>query len=206
MPCKSKGKGWHRESRRHALASKGVKTGRKSTRTPVKDLTYEQEDYIIESGLEDTRKKRTLHSKGISGRSSEIEIKPCTTKGKFCLIQDVAIGNSGEHETRVLATNLSRKKAEELKRKFDPKDGWKRDTRHSRGYETEQERQDRFVRMVGGRNKAEQLDRIWKQSYPRYGYSEKDRRNRQLSRDEVFEESAKEAGFTQKQIDMFSSL
>lgn len=33
-----KGKGWHRESRRHALASKGVKTGTRKTKTPVRTV------------------------------------------------------------------------------------------------------------------------------------------------------------------------
>jgi hypothetical protein len=35
-------------------------------------------------------------------------------------------------------------------------------------YKTEKEKQDEFVKAIGGRNKAEKLDRIWKNTYPRY--------------------------------------
>jgi hypothetical protein len=39
--------------------------------------------------------------------------------GKWCLIGDVPIGNTGEWETRTLATNLSKIKAEKLKQKYN---------------------------------------------------------------------------------------
>jgi len=39
--------------------------------------------------------------------------------GKFMLIGEFEIGNSGEYERRVLVTNTSKKKAEELKEKYN---------------------------------------------------------------------------------------
>jgi hypothetical protein len=74
-------------------------------------------------------------------------------------------------------------------------------------YQTEQERQDEFVDLMGGHRNAEKLYRIWQNSYPRFcsiPYGEA--LPRQHTKEEVFTASAKEQGFTKKQIEMFLSL
>lgn len=48
-----------------------------------------------------------------------IEIKPASKKGKYFLLDTFEIGNSGEYDVRVLTSNLSLKKANELKEKYD---------------------------------------------------------------------------------------
>jgi hypothetical protein len=40
-------------------------------------------------------------------------------RGKWLLIDEFEIGNSGEYDVRVVASNLSFKKAKELKEKYD---------------------------------------------------------------------------------------
>jgi hypothetical protein len=61
---------------------------------------------------------------------------------------------------------------------------------------TEQEKQDHFIRIVGGIKKADRLQQIWNQSYPHY----------KISRGEDFRARAKAEGFTDKQIDAFLQL
>jgi len=69
-------------------------------------------------------------------------------------------------------------------------------------YENEQEKQDRFMRLVGGKQRAEELQRISNNSYPRLGgYT-----GQRYSKYEVFREKAKRAGFTDEQIDAFIDL
>lgn len=48
-----------------------------------------------------------------------IEIKKGSKKGKYLLLDTFEIGYSGIFDCRVLVSNLSLKKAKELKKKFD---------------------------------------------------------------------------------------
>jgi len=61
---------------------------------------------------------------------------------------------------------------------------------------TEQEANDRFVRMVHGVKRADRMQVIWRNSYP---FMNK-------TKEQVFRESAKAEGFTDKQIDAFLKL
>jgi len=64
----------------------------------------------------------------------------------------------------------------------------------------EQEANDRFVRIVGGRGRAERLQRIWDTSYPHgCGLTE-------IPKEVEFRRRAKEEGFTEKQIETFLAL
>jgi hypothetical protein len=72
---------------------------------------------------------------------------------------------------------------------------------------TEQERQDRFIKLVGGTARADELMRIWNNSYP-HG-SEYDRMMRNglgLTKEQAFERSAIARGFTKRQINAFRLL
>ena len=70
---------------------------------------------------------------------------------------------------------------------------------------TEQERQDRFVTAVGGTARAEELDRIYRNSYP-HG-TEYDRlMGRGLTLEQAFRIRASRAGFSTKQINIYLSL
>ena len=64
----------------------------------------------------------------------------------------------------------------------------------------EQSRQDQFVRLVGGRRKADELFRILKASYPHQGAFER------LTRDEVFVLKGTSAGFSREQCQALLSL
>jgi hypothetical protein len=73
--------------------------------------------------------------------------------------------------------------------------------------ETESECQDRFVSLVGGTSRANELMRIWSNSYP-HG-SEYDRMMRNgfaLTKEQVFERTALSRGFTKRQISAFYSI
>jgi len=70
---------------------------------------------------------------------------------------------------------------------------------------TEQERQDEFVEIVGGRRRADQLSKISQNSYPAPTWS-CERGHHQLSRREVFIIKSKRERFTDKQINAFLSL
>ena len=61
---------------------------------------------------------------------------------------------------------------------------------------TEQEANDRFVRMVHGIKRADRLQQIWNMSYPAY----------RMSKEQVFRKNAEAEGFTDKQLDAFLSL
>ncbi len=70
---------------------------------------------------------------------------------------------------------------------------------------TEIESQDRFVKLVGGTHRADELMRIWNDSYP-HG-TEYDRLfGRGLTKEQAFERSAIAHGFTKRQINSFRSL
>lgn len=70
---------------------------------------------------------------------------------------------------------------------------------------TEMQKQDYFVEIVGGTNKAEQMSRISQNSYPQSSWSVK-RGHHQLSGREIFRIKAKREGFTDKQINVYLSL
>ena len=75
------------------------------------------------------------------------------------------------------------------------------------GKETEAEKHAAFEEAVGGVSKAEQMQRLWNNSYPvgtKYDYSMKTGVYR--SKEQVFWIKAKREGFTDKQIKMFLSL
>jgi len=72
-------------------------------------------------------------------------------------------------------------------------------------YLTEQERQDQFVGVIGGFQKAEALDRIWKNTYPRY-CSLNDEFPKNHTKQEIFVAKALEAGFKKNHIQMFLEL
>jgi len=61
---------------------------------------------------------------------------------------------------------------------------------------TEQELNDKFVRMVHGIKRADRLQQIWNMSFPYY----------KKTREEEFRERAKAEGYTDKQIDFFLKL
>jgi hypothetical protein len=71
---------------------------------------------------------------------------------------------------------------------------------------TERERQDEFVEMVGGTQKAEQMLRISQNSYPQSAWILERGGHCKLSGKEVFRLKAKREGFTDKQINCFLSL
>jgi len=60
----------------------------------------------------------------------------------------------------------------------------------------EQEVNDRFVRLFHGVKRADRLQQIWNNSFPRF----------RMTREEVFRREAKSEGFTDKQIDAFLKL
>ena len=73
-------------------------------------------------------------------------------------------------------------------------------------YKTESEKQDGFLSKLG-RKKADDLQRLWDNSYPSYcsipygkGYP------KNHTKEEVFIESAKQCGFNIKEINMFLEL
>ena len=65
----------------------------------------------------------------------------------------------------------------------------------------EQEMQDDFERKLG-RRKADELQRIWNNSYPKATSNIFVTKSKQ----QVFEETAKSQGFKKKEIDMFLKL
>ncbi len=67
---------------------------------------------------------------------------------------------------------------------------------------SEQGRNDRFVDIVGGRQRAEQLSRIYQNSYPMPGHCIAPAK----SKTEVFMMKAKRERFTQKEINAFMAL
>lgn len=67
----------------------------------------------------------------------------------------------------------------------------------------EQERQDYFVELCGGTNKADALERIYKESYP---CSHPLDIFKKYTKEDIFRMKAKKAGFTNKQINYFLSL
>lgn len=71
-------------------------------------------------------------------------------------------------------------------------------------YKTKQERQDEFVESVG-RKRAEALQRLWNNSWPRF-CSLGDELPRNHTKEEVFKNSAENAGFKGFEINMFLSL
>jgi hypothetical protein len=73
-------------------------------------------------------------------------------------------------------------------------------------FETQMDKQDKVVELVG-RNKMDELQKIWNRSYPRFcsiPYGEEYPKNH--TKEEVFKEDAKRNGFTNKEIDLFLSL
>lgn len=71
---------------------------------------------------------------------------------------------------------------------------------------TERERQDEFVNIVGGVQKAEQMSRISQNSYPCSTWIAERGGHCKLSGEEVFRIKAKREGFTDKQINCFLKL
>lgn len=66
----------------------------------------------------------------------------------------------------------------------------------------EQERNDKFVRLCRGRQRADRLQQIWDNSYPRSTSNIFVK----LSKTDVFKETALREGFTEKQINAFLRL
>jgi hypothetical protein len=66
---------------------------------------------------------------------------------------------------------------------------------------SEEEKQEAFIRVVGGVKRADRLQQIWNNSYPHgtelCGYA---------SREQDFRNKAKEEGFSDRQIDLFLQL
>jgi len=60
----------------------------------------------------------------------------------------------------------------------------------------EEEMQRKLIRLAGGIAKADQMQRIWKNSYPHPGYGIK-------TREDDFRKQAKEAGFSEEAIEFF---
>lgn len=70
----------------------------------------------------------------------------------------------------------------------------------------EQEQQDLFLEKVG-RRKAEELQRIWNNCYPRFcsiPYGESLPKNH--TKEEVFREECRQKGFKESEVEMFLSL
>jgi hypothetical protein len=80
-----------------------------------------------------------------------------------------------------------------------------RSERESADHINEQERQDRFVRLVGGTNRADELMRIWNNSYP-HGTKYDRLYGRGLTKEQAFERNALNRGFTKRQISAFYSI
>ena len=70
------------------------------------------------------------------------------------------------------------------------------------GGKDEQKTQDAFVKFVGGTHRAEQLSKLWGNSYPgtTRGFE------RALTKREVFCMKAKNAGFTTEEVNAFFCL
>lgn len=68
-------------------------------------------------------------------------------------------------------------------------------------YDEEYE-QEKFIRAVGGRSKADELQRIWNNSFPHSTYDI----FHPKSKTDVFKEKARDSGFTTKQINAFLNL
>lgn len=66
----------------------------------------------------------------------------------------------------------------------------------------EQEKQDKFLKLIKSRAKAERLQRIWQNSYPKpkFGW------NKEKTKEEVFKEKAKAEKFSDKVIKAFLEL
>jgi hypothetical protein len=62
--------------------------------------------------------------------------------------------------------------------------------------------QEKFIRIVGGTQKAERLQRIWDSSFPRYSGN----MFKPLTKEDVFAIESKKEGFTDKQIKAFLEL
>jgi len=69
---------------------------------------------------------------------------------------------------------------------------------------SEQERQEHFIENWG-RNKCDELYRLWKNTYPKY-CSLNDEYPEQHTKEEVFESKAKEQGFSKAMVKEFYSL
>ena len=75
------------------------------------------------------------------------------------------------------------------------------------GKETEQERQDAFVDLVGGTAKADSLAAIWSRCHPTgTQYDKLMRTGYYHSREDHFRRAALREGFTKKQCDAFMAL
>ena len=64
----------------------------------------------------------------------------------------------------------------------------------------EQEKQDRFIELIGGIRRADRLQMIWNNSYPvstLYG---------QITKEEIFKRNAIKEGYTKKEIEAFLNL
>lgn len=110
-------------------------------------------------------------------------------------------------EGRPLDEGLGRDEAEGnevLAHLEDDKRG-KRDVmlgKHTRRFRDEQAENDRFVRLVGGIEKADHMQQIWKMSYPQGNCG----MLKGKSKEEVFREKAKAEGFTDIQVNRFLDL
>jgi hypothetical protein len=64
----------------------------------------------------------------------------------------------------------------------------------------EEEMQEQLIALAGGRSKAEEMQRIWNRSYPGYGSGTFSPRK---TKEDVFREKAKGAGFSDQAIELF---
>lgn len=70
---------------------------------------------------------------------------------------------------------------------------------------TEQERQDRFVALCRGHRKADQLDRLYQNSWP-HGTAYDRLTGTGMTREESFRQNAKSEGFSISQINAYLKL
>lgn len=72
-------------------------------------------------------------------------------------------------------------------------------------YKTEIEKQEEFIKAVGGKKNADRLNRVWTNSYPRF-CSLNGEYPAHHTGEEIFRSRAKLEGFTDKMINLFLML
>ena len=72
-------------------------------------------------------------------------------------------------------------------------------------YKTEIEKQNEFIKAVGGKKNADRLNQVWENSYPRFCSLEGEYPAHHTGK-EIFMSRAKREGFTDKMIMLFLML
>jgi hypothetical protein len=209
--------GWFKESARHSLARRGIRTGRRLTDTGLglSKINYAKSNYITPISYKDYKCDRcgfvTSESTNHYGKIYNMRCKNCSWQHGSQPFVTMSCMESPPKGVSLLPEWKSTTLGEALKdKKNDPKfmKYMQEHLKKKKGVDyakTEQERTDDFVELMGGRQRAEQLYRILQQSYPRY-CSIDDEYPKQHTKEEVFAQEAKRRGFKKKEISAILSL